>query len=184
MKNWHSRLSWRQTGQITMATIHSLTHPLFILRSISRGEAMELLKRWFVEDKGTLNVNTILCCYSNHCHSPSPSPDILVAPRSGGGIVVGATGQLSFLSSEAEHGVHQEGTYYQTTTQVGRRHCHHSSTDNLLSVLLVQSNRQPSTGHSGGHRTYQPTALTPAEVTGMVNISMITLTPSSCYYCR
>ena len=34
--------------------------------SISRGEAMELLRRWFVEDKGTLNVSQKYVQYSGH----------------------------------------------------------------------------------------------------------------------
>lgn len=28
--------------------------------SLSRGEAMELLRRWFVESKGTVNVSTVV----------------------------------------------------------------------------------------------------------------------------
>lgn len=77
------------------------------LSSTSRGEAMQLLKRWFVEDKGTLNVSVILCCYSNQC--PFLPLDVPVAPRPGSGAVVGGTSQLSLLGRATECRVHQEG---------------------------------------------------------------------------
>ena len=45
-----------------MSVVVSCSHSF-----ISRGEAMELLRRWFVEDKGTLNVSCVpIVQYSGH----------------------------------------------------------------------------------------------------------------------
>ena len=46
----------------------------FSVSSLSRGEAMELLRRWFVESKGTVNVSTVVTdmgyCRHRREHNP------------------------------------------------------------------------------------------------------------------
>ena len=63
---------------------------------------MELLKRWFVEDKGTVNVSTTHClssCEVLFCGLPA---DISVAPGPGGGVLAGVAGQLTILCHQTK----------------------------------------------------------------------------------